>query len=89
MGGDVGVLMEVLSSEINTVAEGNDCSDEPHRKKGGAKRSGGSATTHTHACVVALSYNGWGIPACCNHGNQVRTNSTQLSFNHRHLDESK
>lgn len=48
------VLMEVLTSEINTVAEGNDCSDEPRRKRGGAKRSGGSATTHTHTRVWLL-----------------------------------
>lgn len=39
------MLTEVLSCEINTVTEGNvDCSDELHRKVGGAKRSGGSAT---------------------------------------------
>lgn len=71
-GGSREVLMEVLSSGINTVAEGNDCS-EPRRKMGGAKRSGGS-----QACVVAVSYNAWGIPACGNHGNQVRTQTDAI-----------
>lgn len=56
--------MEVLSSEINMSHTGK--GEEPKGQVVPQQH------THTHTFVAALSYNAWGIPACGNHGNQVR-----------------